>query len=416
MKTSNLYYLIISFVFLLIISCAQTMRQTMQGETAFMRIVTQPANAEIYLDDELLGKTPVDLAIELPDYTHMWTYNEFTVTTSNHRYIGKENYELAEKKTHILRINKEGFKSVEFKFSFTNLHDSIPDTIHLEQEIAEGVSITGAAGMLARMTIGGPNEKMCSLSPDKRWMLVELHEVGKDASKNAVLAKVDLVYGGRIILTPTGSDNKQGEWLPDMSGIVFVSNRMGDYTLAQSLGVSGEVGIRFISPIGLNNVETPRVSPGGDNIAFVTYLPGQAVQLASIYKDGTNLKIFGSGRMPSWANKDKTLAFSRKVGDRWNIYTMDFETGANLTEVTLGNSNDFWPSWSPDDKWIAFASDRVADRYHLFIVRPNGLQVTQLTDGLFDISNVYWASDGFIYFTSNAGYNLDIWRLKPKTD
>lgn len=42
----------------------------------------------------------------------------------------------------------------------------------------------------------------------------------------------------------------------------------------------------------------------------------------------------------------------------------------------------------------------------------NGQNVVQLTDGNLDVHSVDWGNDNYIYFTSSAGGNWDIWRLK----
>ncbi len=46
----------------------------------------------------------------------------------------------------------------------------------------------------------------------------------------------------------------------------------------------------------------------------------------------------------------------------------------------------------------------------------NGQGLTQLTEGKFNIHSASWEKDGFIYFSADAGGNIDIWRLKPKIE
>ena len=93
---------------------------------------------------------------------------------------------------------------------------------------------------------------------------------------------------------------------------------------------------------------------------------------------------------------------------------MDSSSGVNLIQLTTGESKNYSPSWSPDGTKIAFTSNSTGQRRHIFVVDRNGQNLLQLTDGNFDVMCSKWGKDGYIYFSSNAGDNWDIWRLKVK--
>ena len=101
----------------------------------------------------------------------------------------------------------------------------------------------------------------------------------------------------------------------------------------------------------------------------------------------------------------------RKVGNKNKIFTMNAENGAELVELSSVSSNDHTPVWSPEGKRIAFISDRVNGRYHLFVMDLHGGNISQITDGDFDIASMVWGKNNALYFSANAGKNWDIWRV-----
>lgn len=282
------------------------------------------------------------------------------------------------------------------------------------EEFQHSVSLTGSAGALKRITAGGTSESRPRLSPDKRWLLVQVSEIGPKASYKSILLKIDLFLGTKVILTSTTCDSREGDWLPDGSSIIFATDKMTDYTIVQSFGTAGETGVRFISDPSFGPARYPSVSPDGRNVAFSVLRSRNKNQLCVIGIDGGNLRVYGAGWEPKWSPDGSRLVFTRKVGDFTHIYTMDSQTGANLVELCATEANDFGPTWSPNGNYLAFISDRVGNRKHLFVATANGQAVSQVTDGNFDVSSASWESDGFIYFSANAGGNWDIWKLKPK--
>lgn len=79
-----------------------------------------------------------------------------------------------------------------------------------------------------------------------------------------------------------------------------------------------------------------------------------------------------------------------------HLYTMDLadETGA-ITQLTFGDNDDAYPSWSPSGDRIAFASGRGGKgNYDLFIINADGSGLLQLTDTPEDEIEPVWSPDG----------------------
>lgn len=126
---------------------------------------------------------------------------------------------------------------------------------------------------------------------------------------------------------------------------------------------------------------------------------------------------------PAWSPDGKTIAFTRTVSGKNHIFAVDPETGTKLVQVTTGDYNDEFPAWSPDGATIVFASSRGAQSRssadpktrNLFLVRPDGTGLIQLTDGDAESSAPCWSRNGWIYFSSDHSGNFDIWRMKASS-
>jgi len=90
------------------------------------------------------------------------------------------------------------------------------------------------------------------------------------------------------------------------------------------------------------------------------------------------------------------------VGGRRNFEILvSREDGSDLINLSRNSAEDTDPSWSPDGKYIAFASNRngVADpgyapTYDIFIMRDDGTDVRQITSDTMNERYPTWSPDG----------------------
>jgi TolB protein len=82
-----------------------------------------------------------------------------------------------------------------------------------------------------------------------------------------------------------------------------------------------------------------------------------------------------------FSSDGKYLVFmskDRQGGSSWEIYRMEWATG-DVVLLTDGNgAQDGLPAISPDNKWVAFMSDR-AGRWDLYYVSIDGGEVHYLS-------------------------------------
>ena len=104
----------------------------------------------------------------------------------------------------------------------------------------------------------------------------------------------------------------------------------------------------------------PQVAPSGNRIAFQSWRSGsQEIWTAGL--DGSNpVEITDQGASagsPAWSRDSRLLAFDARPLRFSHIFVMD-ANGGTPHALTSGPWNDVVPSWSADDRWIYFGSNR----------------------------------------------------------
>ncbi len=132
----------------------------------------------------------------------------------------------------------------------------------------------------------------------------------------------------------------------------------------------------------------------------------------------------GTDESPSWSPDGRSIAFaSDRDGTNGDIYVMDAD-GDNVRRLTNHTSQDATPSWSPDGRFIAFASSRDGNP-EIYVMDASGSNVRRLTndsaddganDGAWDWSPS-WSPDGHIIaFTSDRDGSRDIYAIDASGD
>lgn len=105
---------------------------------------------------------------------------------------------------------------------------------------------------------------------------------------------------------------------------------------------------------------SPHVSPAGDKIAFQSWRSGSQ-EIWSARIDGSDpvqlTSLAASAGSPFWSHDGQRIAFDARPDSFAHIYVIDAHGGA-ARALTHGSYNDIVPSWSADDRWIYFGSNR----------------------------------------------------------
>lgn len=168
---------------------------------------------------------------------------------------------------------------------------------------------------------------------------------------------------------------------PDGAKILFANRAAEGPTSLWTVDNTGEnPDLLYAGP---NAIVAADWSPVGNRIAFAMAVDQpDAYEIFIMDADGTNVRqltrgLPGIGGSLDWSPDGKQLLiYAGAPGDK-NIFlvNVDEETAAQITN----GGNNAACSFSPDGQWIAFNSLRNNDQADIFIMRPDGSDVRQVT-------------------------------------
>ena len=170
--------------------------------------------------------------------------------------------------------------------------------------------------------------------------------------------------GGRNPVNLTADfpgNDSNASYSPDGQRIVFRSDRDGGGIFL--MGATGE-SVRRLVDFGFQ----PEWSPDGKQIVFSTEGPpnpmargsNSELWIVDVSTEKKRLFYKGDAVQPSWSPNNKRIAFwllSQEGGGQRDVATIAV-AGGDPVLVTNDAAVDWSPTWSPDGKFLFFASDR----------------------------------------------------------
>ena len=185
---------------------------------------------------------------------------------------------------------------------------------------------------------------------------------------------------GQRNLTGNSADDSFPRWSPDGSQIVFHSNRNDQQFDIFVINTTGGVATQLTST-DMNELG-PSFSPDGSRIVFHRRISRNVSELFVMNPDGTGeqqMTTLGrSSEFASWSPDGERVVFHAFSDDHWQLFVADPLTGG-ASQITFEDQNSFYAKWSPNGQWLAFHSEVGGGNRDLFLVRPDGNELTRLT-------------------------------------
>jgi Tol biopolymer transport system component len=160
------------------------------------------------------------------------------------------------------------------------------------------------------------------------------------------------------------------------------------------------------------NAFAAKWSPHGDLIVFglgtFFFRTGPAAQLALIKPDGSAFRTITGGEtnngFPSWSPDGKRIVYRADGKQGRGLMILSIEN-SEITPLNTGGQYDNFPAWSPRGDVIAFTSYR-GGNYDIYTIKPDGTGLRRLTNSSGNDAHCVWSPDGewIIFSSSRMGF------------
>ncbi|MDT7816002.1 MAG: hypothetical protein QOJ42_5918 [Acidobacteriaceae bacterium] len=207
------------------------------------------------------------------------------------------------------------------------------------------------------------------------------------------------------------------DWSGDGRQIIFSSLRQGGFQLR---AIDRNGGESHLVPVTTTSAVDPSISSKGNWLAFTELEENWNVWRVRLTASGMGkpellLSSTGKNHSPSYSPDGRQIAFVSDRSGSPEIWLAE-KDGANLRKLTSFNGP--WLGsirWSPDGKTIAFDA-RPAGHSGIFTMPVSGGSPIPLQQDAFEERRPTWSHDGqSIYFNSNRGGSLQIWKRSLRT-
>ncbi len=233
---------------------------------------------------------------------------------------------------------------------------------------------------LTQVTFEGGIEEYPAWSPDGKQLIY----VAQSGAARKLFRK-DLPSGSPVQITAGGADDLQPAWSPDGARVLF---------------------LRAHDP-------AQKLQPGD---VFGMFVDGDVWQLDP--RSAKETRLIENAFNPSFSPDGTRIAVDASWAGPRRIWVLDRE-GHNPQQVTTDKSEEVAhvaPRWSPDGKKIVFQSiERTKFDVRVVDLESKG-QINITDDVPQDIRPVWSPSGRFIYFSSDRGGGMNIWRAPVQAD
>jgi len=213
------------------------------------------------------------------------------------------------------------------------------------------------------------------VSPDGRWVAyaVRSNDVKEDRQDTDVWM-IPFAGGEAVRLTASPKGENRPRWSPDNRWLAFLSAREGDSAQVWLLDRRGGEAVKITDYEG--GVSDLAWSPDGKRLALVVTDPEPDDTPEGETADKEKKKEEKEKKPKPIVIRRLQFKQDTEYLDerRTHVYVFEVESRKGV-QVTSGPFDDAQPAWSPDGRWIAFASKRTGDpdandNSDIFVVSP----------------------------------------------
>ena len=210
-----------------------------------------------------------------------------------------------------------------------------------------------------------------------------------DAPQFQATASANFKRNEIALMNPDGSDwrvlhvyGSDPALSPDGTKIAYCSVRESIYSQVYVMNIDGTAQKR-LTKIATGDSCGPAWSHDGRKIAFYAFAltnPSRNPEIWLMNVDGSDMKrLTDQGMDPSWSPDDRQIAFAsdRENKKVFQIYAINAD-GSSVRRLTNHKSEDSNPAWAPDGAAIAYISETEGDRRGLFLMAADGSQQHRL--------------------------------------
>ena len=201
---------------------------------------------------------------------------------------------------------------------------------------------------------------------------------------------------------------------PDGRSVAYAGRDDGDWDI-QLLRVGEPYPTNLTADSPVDDTQ-PAFSRSGASIVFRSERDGGGIFIMGI-TGGSIRRLTNFGYNPAWSPDEKRVVFSteaildspsERVGAA-TLWTVDINTGETRQ---LSREDGVQPSWSPNHHRIAYWGV-VGGQRDIWTMRADGSDPRAVTNDASMDWNPVWSADGkYLYFCSDLGGNMNLWRTK----
>ncbi len=214
-------------------------------------------------------------------------------------------------------------------------------------------------------------------------------------------------------LTDQAGQEMQPSLSPDGRSFAYASRAAGNWDL-YSQRVEGKNPINLTKDSPADDTQ-PAFSPDGERLAFRSEREGGGIFLMGATGESVR-RLTDAGYSPAWSPDGKEIAFSAAGFDRpdnrgadGDLWSVNVATGEKRL---LAKGDAVQPHWSPRGHRIAYWSVGKGAHRDIWTVAAKGGGPVAVTNDQHLDWNPVWSPDGkYLHFASDRGGSMNLWRV-----